>query len=89
MHVPNSLKNKNMERHIPYLLKKMVFMAFCCPPSAQVIKIILSTLNVMFSQKIRNKCIRFDGHVHIEVSYRILQLEILKEAPILLNSPCF
>jgi hypothetical protein len=27
-HVPNSLRNKNMERHIPYLLKKMVFLAF-------------------------------------------------------------
>jgi hypothetical protein len=28
-HVPNSLrKNKNMERHIPYLLLKMVFLAF-------------------------------------------------------------
>jgi hypothetical protein len=27
-HVPNSLRNKNMERLIPYLLKKMVFLAF-------------------------------------------------------------
>jgi hypothetical protein len=27
-HVPNSLRNKNMERHIPYLLLKMVFLAF-------------------------------------------------------------
>jgi hypothetical protein len=27
-HVPNSLRNKNMERHIPYLLKKMVLLAF-------------------------------------------------------------
>jgi hypothetical protein len=24
-HVPNSLRNKNMERHIPYLLFKMIF----------------------------------------------------------------
>jgi hypothetical protein len=27
-HVFNSLRNKNMERHIPYLLLKMVFWAF-------------------------------------------------------------
>jgi hypothetical protein len=27
-HVPYSLRNKNMERHILYLLKKMVFLAF-------------------------------------------------------------
>jgi hypothetical protein len=25
-HVPNSLRNKNMERHIPYLLFKMVLL---------------------------------------------------------------
>jgi hypothetical protein len=27
-HVPNSLRNKNMEKHIPYQLQKMVFLAF-------------------------------------------------------------
>jgi hypothetical protein len=27
-HVPNSLRNKNMERHIPYLLKKIVSLGF-------------------------------------------------------------
>jgi hypothetical protein len=27
-HVHNLLRNKNMERHIAYLLKKMVFLAF-------------------------------------------------------------
>jgi hypothetical protein len=27
-HVSNSLRNKNMERYIPYLLLKMVFLAF-------------------------------------------------------------
>jgi hypothetical protein len=26
-HVPNSLRNKNMERHGPYPLQKMVFLA--------------------------------------------------------------
>jgi hypothetical protein len=43
----------------------------------------------MISQTVRNECARFGGHVDIEVSYKILQLEILNEAPILLNSPCF
>jgi hypothetical protein len=32
---------------------------------------------------VRNECVRFGGHVGIEVSYKILQLEILKESPIL------
>jgi hypothetical protein len=27
-HVPNLLRNENMKRHIPYLLYKMVFLAF-------------------------------------------------------------
>jgi hypothetical protein len=40
-------------------------------------------------QMVRNECVSFGGHVCIEVSYKILQLEVLKEAPILLKSPCF
>jgi hypothetical protein len=40
-------------------------------------------------QMVRNECIRFGGHVDIEVNYKILRLEVLKKAPILLNSPCF
>jgi hypothetical protein len=43
----------------------------------------------MILQTVRNECVRFGGHVHIEVSYKIFQLEILNEAPILLNPPCF
>jgi hypothetical protein len=43
----------------------------------------------MISQIVRKVCVRFGGHVDIEVNYKILQLEILNEAPILLNSPCF
>jgi hypothetical protein len=52
-------------------------------------KLFLSTLNVMISQTVRNECTRFGGHLDIEVSYKILWLEILNEALILLNSPCF
>jgi hypothetical protein len=49
----------------------------------------LSTLNVMIMQTVRNECVRFGGHVDIEVGYKILQLEVLYKAPILHNSPCF
>jgi hypothetical protein len=38
---------------------------------------------------VRNDYARFGEHVDIEVSNKILCLEILNEAPILLNSPCF
>jgi hypothetical protein len=35
-------------------------------------------------QMVRFECVRFGG-----LSYKILQLEVLKEAPIFLNSPYF
>jgi hypothetical protein len=34
---------------------------------------------------VRNECVRFGGHVDIEVSYKILWLDILKETLILHN----
>jgi hypothetical protein len=43
----------------------------------------------MISQMVRNEHTRFGGHVDIEVSHNILWLEILNDALILLNSPCF
>jgi hypothetical protein len=84
-HVPNSLRNKNMERHIPYLLQKIVFWPskLCYPLRAQGKKTFLSTLNIMILQMVRNECARFGGHVDIEVSYKILLLNVLKETPIL------
>jgi hypothetical protein len=36
-----------------------------------------------------NEYVRFGGHVNIQVSYKILQLEVLKKAFILHNMPCF
>jgi hypothetical protein len=89
--LPNSLRNKNMERHIPYLLKKMVFLAFKTLLSlkGKGKKSFFSTLNVMILQTVRNGCVRFGGHVDIEVSYKILELEVLKETPSLHNPPCF
>jgi hypothetical protein len=41
----------------------------------------------MISQTVRSECVRFGGHVDIEVSYEVLQLEVLKESPILNTSP--
>jgi hypothetical protein len=77
--------------HNPCLLEKVVlwYSKLCCPPLALGKKSSLSTLNVMILQMVRNECARFGGHVNIEVSYKILRLETLNEAPILLNSPCF
>jgi hypothetical protein len=48
-------------------------------------KTFLSTLNVMILQMVRNECVRFGEHVDIEVSYKILRLDILKETLILYN----
>jgi hypothetical protein len=44
-------------------------------------------LNVMILQTVRVECVRFGGHIHMEVRYKILQLEILYKAPSLYNSP--
>jgi hypothetical protein len=48
-----------------------------------------SNLNVMISQMVRNESVRFGRHIDIEVSYKILQLEVPKNVPISQNPPCF
>jgi hypothetical protein len=48
-----------------------------------------STLNIMILQTVRNECVRFGGHVYIEVNYKILWLDVLKKTPSLQNPPCF
>jgi hypothetical protein len=48
-----------------------------------------STLNVMISQMVRNESVRFGRHIDIEVSYKILQLEIQKLVLILHCLACF
>jgi hypothetical protein len=80
-----------MKRLIPYLLLKMVFLAFktLLSPFCAGEKTFFSILNVMILQMVRNECVRFGGHVDIEVSYKILQLDVLKETPSLQNPPCF
>jgi hypothetical protein len=43
----------------------------------------------MILQMVWNECVRFGGHTNIQVSYKILQLEILKKALILHNPTYF
>jgi hypothetical protein len=38
---------------------------------------------------VKNEFVRFGGYVDIEVSYKILQFDVLKETPILHNLSCF
>jgi hypothetical protein len=43
----------------------------------------------MISQMVRNESVRFGRHIDIEVSYKILRLEVPKNVPILQNPPYF
>jgi hypothetical protein len=52
-------------------------------------KTFLSTLKVMILQTVRNECIRFAGHVDIEVSYKILWSNVLMETQNLHNLSYF
>jgi hypothetical protein len=65
-HVPNSLRSKNMEKHIPYHLQKMVFLAskILLYPSGIGGKTFPLILNVVILQKVRNECVRFGAHIH-------------------------
>jgi hypothetical protein len=71
-----------------YGLQKWFFKPpkLCYPPSVERKKTFKSTLNVMILQTVSIECVRFGGHVGIEVSYKILRLEVLKESPILNTS---
>jgi hypothetical protein len=90
-HVPNSPRNKNLKRLILNILEKVVFLdpKRLLSPFRRGKKKISSTLNVMISQMVRNESVRFGRHIDIEVSYKVLRLEVPKNVPILQNSPCF
>jgi hypothetical protein len=90
-HVPNSPRNKNLKRLILNILEKVVFLdpKRLLSPFAGAKKKISSTLNVMILQMVRNESVRFGRHIDIEVSYKILRLEVPKNVPILQNPPCF
>jgi hypothetical protein len=88
--LPNSTMNKNLRFSKPYRCRKMVFLAS---------KTLLSLSgavekNFFFNFECYdltngNECVRFGRHVDIQVSYKILQLEVLKDNPILDTSPSF
>jgi hypothetical protein len=90
-HIPNSPRNKNPNRHISYLLEKVVFLdpKRLVSPWVGAEKTISSTLNVMISKMVRNEIVWFGRHVDIEVNYKILWLEVPKLVPILYYPPCF
>jgi hypothetical protein len=90
-HVSNSPRNKNPKRHISYLLEKVVFLdpKRLMSPFERGKKTFSSILNVMISQMVRNESVRFGRHIDIEVSYKILQLEMPKLVPILHYLACF
>ena len=52
-------------------------------------KSILSTLNFMILQMVRNEWVKFGRHVDIQVNYKILQLKVPNNAQTLHNPPCF
>jgi hypothetical protein len=52
-------------------------------------KLFFPTLNLMVLQTVWNECVRFGGHINIQVNYKILQLEVQKKTSILHNLPCF
>jgi hypothetical protein len=89
-HVPNSPRNKNLKRDILNLLEKVVFWTpkDCFPPLAGAKKLFSSTLNVMISQMVSNGRVRFGRHIDIEVSYKILRLEVPRLVPILHYLAC-
>jgi hypothetical protein len=43
----------------------------------------------MILQMVRNESVRFGRHIDIELSYKILQLEVPKLVPILYYLACF
>jgi hypothetical protein len=60
-----------------------------CPPFGVAEKTFSSTLNVKISQMVMNESVRFGKHIDIEVSYKILQLEVTKLDPIFHYRACF
>jgi hypothetical protein len=43
----------------------------------------------MILQTVWNECVRFRGHMNVQVTYKILWLEVQKKASIFHNLPCF
>jgi hypothetical protein len=85
-HVPTSPRNKNPKRLISYLLEKVVFLdpkKTIIPLLAKAKKYFSSTLNVMITQMVKNKIVRFNKYIDRNIKYKILWLVVLKLIPIL------
>jgi hypothetical protein len=70
----------------------MVFLApkiLLYPSSTREILFYFPTLSDMILQMVGNECVRFGGYVEVQVSYKILWLEVPKKARVLHNFPCF
>jgi hypothetical protein len=61
----------------------------CWPPQTRAKNSFSSTFNVMISHMVRNESVRFGRHIDVEVSYKILQLEVPKLVQILYYLACF
>jgi hypothetical protein len=60
-----------------------------CSPFVGAKNTFSSTLNVIISQMVRNESVIFGRNIYIEVSYKILWLEVPKLVPILHYPACF
>jgi hypothetical protein len=81
-----------MKRFIPCLLKKRVFLASktLLPTTGIRNFILFNQIRTLWSHKsLRNEHVNFSGYVDIQVSYKILWLEVLIKAFIFNNPPCF
>jgi hypothetical protein len=88
-HVPNSSKNKNLKS---ISIPKNGFFGpqnFAIPLEHMEFLNFFPILNLMILQTVWNECVRFDGHINIQVSYKIIRLEVPKKASILHSPTCF
>jgi hypothetical protein len=72
-----------LKRLIPNLLEKVVFWPSTLPWANGNYYYFFTILNVMILHMVRNEYLRFGVYVDIQVSYKVLQLEIPKEVLIL------
>jgi hypothetical protein len=86
-HVPNSLRNKNPKRHIPYLLEKVVFLDSkrLLSPFCRGEKNFFFNFDVMISQMVRNESVRFGRHKVEEPIPGALRFRTTKEYELNMN----
>jgi hypothetical protein len=84
-YVPNSLRNKNPKRHISYLLEKVVFLdpKRLLSPLGRGEKSFFFNFECYDLTNSKEWKVRFDRHVDIEVSYKILWMEVPKFSSLL------